>query len=164
MIALRKVALLLGISAGLLSGLPNAQPAGAQEQEGLGTIRGLALDSTTMAPLAGATVSLAGGAGRIQTDSTGAFRFEEVPPGEYPIVVSHPRIDSLGLTPILRMVTVAPGDSEVVVFATPSLASLRGIHCEGEPTPLIGRDGIVVGIVQDELTGVPQSIATVVAE
>jgi RNA polymerase sigma factor (sigma-70 family) len=153
---------------GGVPGLPLAAPLAAQAQERIqpspGTIRGLAFDSTRMAPLAGATVSLAGGAGQLQTDSTGTFRFEAVPAGEYSLVVSHPRIDSLGLTPILRVVAVRPGEDVLALFATPSLNSLRGLYCEGEPVPSAGRDGIVVGAVQDELTGVTQPLATIVAE
>jgi hypothetical protein len=52
----------------------------------------------------------------------------------------------------------------IVWSAASSLRTLRGIHCEGQPAPAAGEDGIVVGVVKDELTGVTQPIATVVAE
>jgi hypothetical protein len=152
------------------SGIPLVSPLAAQEQEQVqsspGTIRGLAFDSTWMAPLAGATVSLAGGAGTLVTDEKGEFTFEDVPPGEYPLVVSHPRLDSLGLTPILRLVPVRPGHDEHVEFATPSTASFRALYCGDGPRAhaVDGRDGVLVGGVVDRLTGVPLGQAKVVAE
>ena len=61
----------------------------AQERTdpGTGVIRGVAFDSTTMTPLAGAAVSVAGGGGELRADADGTFRFEDVPPGDYPIIL-----------------------------------------------------------------------------
>ena len=143
-----------------------ASAEGQQRAVPPGTIRGLAFDSTRMAPLAGAQVSLAGGAGRLVADQKGEFTFEDVPPGEYPLVVSHPRLDSLGLTPILRVVTVRPDRGERVEFATPSIDSFRALYCgDGARSGALGgRDGLLVGGVVDRLTGVPFGQAKVLAE
>jgi hypothetical protein len=142
-------------------------PGGAVAQEGdpppRGAINGLALDSTTMAPLAGAVISVAGGGGALVADADGRFRFEDVPFGSYPLVVDHPRLDSLGLTPILRTVQIAPGAEVEVVFATPSLTSLRSMYCGSAPGRG-DRNGILIGAVQDEVTTVGQPGASVVAE
>lgn len=150
----------------LCVGFALASPLAAQE-EGRplpGMIRGLAFDSTTMTPLAGAQVSVAGGGGQLVADQSGVFRFEDVPAGEYPLVVDHPRLDSLGLTPILRVVQVAPEAEVDVTFATPSLSSLRAMYCDTAAPVIDGRDGILIGAVQDEVTGVGQPRASVVAE
>ena len=100
----------VGIIAVLVAVAVECMPTGiaAQADAGArGQIRGTVLDSTTMTRLIGAQVSVAGGQGGLVTDGAGTFRFEDVPPGDYPLVMSHPRLDTLGLTPILRTVEVA---------------------------------------------------------
>lgn len=138
-------------------------PAAARAQD-TGVIRGIALDSTTMRPLAEAAVTVAGGDGQLLADSLGEFRFEGVPPGRYSLVVDHPRLDSLGLTPILRVVEVAPGQDQTVVFSTPSPATLRGVYCDASIPVREGKDGILIGAVHDANTQVGQPNAGVIAE
>jgi hypothetical protein len=61
---------------------------GAFAQTPLQTVRGKVIDATTQKGLSEANVSLIGTTYQTATDTTGAFRFEEVPPGRYVLVAS----------------------------------------------------------------------------
>jgi hypothetical protein len=122
-------------------------------------ILGLVFDSVAMRPLAGASVSLARGQGMITSASEVTFRLEDVPPGEYSLVASHARLDSLGLTPLLRVVRVEPGRDARVTLAIPSLDTLWPLYCMLERPS--GESGVLSGAVTDEISGVRQPLAEV---
>ena len=60
-------------------------PAGAQERRS--TIKGTVVTTSTLAPVAGAQVTLLGAGRTVRTDTTGAFRFDSLVAGAYLIQV-----------------------------------------------------------------------------
>jgi hypothetical protein len=84
---------------------PPAQPPAAARQTG--TITGIVSTQNGTIPLAGVVVTLVGGGGEVgsnTSDGVGAFRFENVPPGEYVIVAA---VD--GFDPFTGNVTASAG-------------------------------------------------------
>lgn len=136
-----------------------AGPAVAQTR-----IAGLVYDSVSARPLAGATVQLIADSARAArttaSDSIGRFEFTDVPPGRYTIGFFHAKLDSLGLDPILRGVTVR-GEPELTAdLAIPSVKRIRTSICG----PVAGGQAVVLGIARDAGDGTPLSGTTVTAE
>jgi hypothetical protein len=132
------------------------------------TITGVVRDSIARAPLAGAIVQLvaADGADRagrtVMADSLGRFTIGDVAAGRYALGFFHPMLDSLGLEPTLREVTVAERQSVRADLGTPSPARLRAAICGAQA--LADSSGIVVGIVRDARDGEPAASAEVLGQ
>ncbi len=140
-------------------------PAGAAAG---GRISGVVRDSLARGPLAGAWVQFVD-AGRqatvartVITDSLGRFSFDGVPNGRYTIGFFHALLDSLGVEPLLRQVTVSRGRATRVELATPSPARLRSAICGARQGSSTG--GVVLGVLRDALTREPVAGATVTGE
>ena len=93
-----------------------------------GTIEGNVIDVRTSEPISGARASMALGPNfpqikRMVTDSTGAFRFEGVPPGEYTVRVE---ADEFRVSGVLPSVTVTAGETvkgvKILMQATASIS------------------------------------------
>ncbi|MBL0169207.1 MAG: carboxypeptidase regulatory-like domain-containing protein [Gemmatimonadaceae bacterium] len=132
------------------------------------TVSGGVRDSIAGRPLVGALVQLVG-ADSAQTfgqtvlsDSLGEFVFPNVPDGRYTLGFFHAILDSLGLEPVLRAVTVAGQRSARVDLATPSPTRLRAAIC-GLPSPQ-GPVAVAMGFVRDAQSLAPLSGVKVVAE
>lgn len=122
-------------------------------------LRGVVFDSSRGAPLAGALVTLAGTADSVRTDSTGAFRLDGLSDGEYAVIVEHPRLDSLALTPLAWNVKLHRGIVSTAQIAVPSLASIARNAC---PDSLRGpKMALVAGTVRESATGQPLANAQV---
>ena len=80
-------------------------PAGAQERRS--TIKGTVVSTSTLAPVAGAQVTLLGAGRTVRTDTTGAFRFDSLVAGAYLIQVR-------GLSDETPLTQVPLGRREVV--------------------------------------------------
>ena len=135
-----------------------AAPARAQDPAAPGptpitTVRGVVHDSIAGVPLVGATVQLASienPAAFIRvadTDLRGRFRVDSVPPGRYMIGFLHPMLDSLGLDPPLRMVTIADTAEVTADLAIPAPAQLRLALCG--PRTAGDSGALVLGAVRD---------------
>ncbi|MHB0962045.1 MAG: carboxypeptidase regulatory-like domain-containing protein [Gemmatimonadaceae bacterium] len=158
-------------SLGLLAsvaGIAAAQvpvPAGATPS---GSISGVVRDSLARGPLAGAWVQFveasrqATVARTVITDSLGRFSFDGVPNGRYTIGFFHALLDSLGVEPLLRQVTVSRGRAARIEMATPSPARLRSAICSAPVTSATG--GVVLGVLRDARTRAPVAGATVTGE
>jgi hypothetical protein len=104
-------------------------------------VRGTVYDSLSSSPLEGAEVSLLSRSDttmaprNVQTDSSGQFRFSEVPPGVYLIGFQHPLIDSLGLRTPVRVLRLAEsGDKAAIVdLAVPSGRTVHDAFCPNRP-------------------------------
>jgi hypothetical protein len=140
-----------------------ALPAAAQQPAA--TVRGVVIDSLAGAPLAEATVQLIDSGTRTAvartttSDAAGRFSFADVADGQYVIGFLHPVLDTLGLEPILRAVTVAGGREVTADLAIPAPARLRGAFC-GENAS----GGAIVGFVRAAAGGAPVQGASVVGE
>ncbi|MBL0892271.1 MAG: carboxypeptidase regulatory-like domain-containing protein [Gemmatimonadaceae bacterium] len=128
-------------------------------------VGGMVYDSLRGAPLPGAWVQLraADDAGTfgvtVRSDSLGRFIFREVPSGRYAIGFHHPKLDSLGLAPVTKTLTIAAPDSVDAFLAVPSPSRIRSAVCGA------GRDGsVLMGYVRHPLTGEPVEGATVSGE
>ena len=117
-------------------------------------VRGTAFDSISMRPLAGALVRLVRvedpAVGRSSTsDSSGAFRFADLPAGAWLATMLHPVLDSLRLEPgVVRLDLTESGDVDLPL-ATPSVPSVATATC-GMTLPT--DDGLLVGSVRDAMT------------
>jgi hypothetical protein len=128
-------------------------------------VGGVVYDSLRGAPLADAWVQLraADDAGTfgltVRSDSLGRFVFREVPSGRYAIGFHHPKLDSLGLAPVSKTLTISAPDSVGAYLAVPSPSRIRSAVCGA------GRDGsVLMGYVRHPLTGAPVEGATVSGE
>lgn len=124
---------------------------------GRGSLVGVAFDSTQNAPLSHATVTLLGTNHRTTTDEEGRYSMQYLPPGDFFVTISHPRVGMLRLGSALRPVQIRE-DAEVTVdLVIPSSRRLAPTLCPGQERG----EGVVVGLVIDALTGDPLRNATV---
>lgn len=147
---------LLALGALVALGLVQSEAVEARQDPQPATIRGLVYDSTTFLPLAGARVAIMGVSDlslAADTDETGQFELEGVPPGEHWLSFFHPKLQTLGLSPAAQQLDLAPGSVEQVVLAVPSMETAISGWCALEPG--YGGTVDVGGIVVDSLTGVP---------
>jgi hypothetical protein len=80
------------------------------------------------APLQSATVSLLATDRTIATDSTGAFRLDNIEDGDYDLAFSHPRLDSIPLVRLVQRIRVQAGAAPVTL-TTPTLDEIRVALC-----------------------------------
>ncbi len=131
-------------------------------------IVGFVFDSIARQGLPGATVQLVAADTNVQfgetvvADAAGHFRFERVPDGKYTIGFFHPMLDSLGLEPMLRAVSVSGARDVRADLAIPSSARVRSAICGAAAAGSGG--GVTVGFVRDARTREPIADATVIAE
>lgn len=117
---------------------------GRVELAGAGTVRGVVFDSTQLQPLAGARVTL-GSSHTAVTDSAGRYAVRDVPPGEYALAFSSPRLDSLGFVPAAVPVSVREGAASERDLSVPPLAAVWASAC-ADSGQAAGR-GVLVGRV-----------------
>ena len=129
-------------------------------QRGMARVRGVVFDSLRGKPLGNASVSIAGGGGQftINTDQSGRFEFDSVPPGTHIITARHALLDSIGL-PGLSAKAVVTEDGGDINLGVPSFASMWRVAC-GERLP--PRDSsIVYGTIRDAESSQPVANASV---
>jgi hypothetical protein len=147
--------------AALCARLANAQTPGA-------TVNGVVYDSIASTPLAAATVQLvaADNPSRFSrsaaADSLGRFTFDSVPDGRYMLGFFHPMLDSLGLEPTLRSVSIDGHRSVRADLSIPSAARFRAAICSPGSTPDAAT--VLVGTVRDAKDGAPIAKASVTGE
>jgi hypothetical protein len=126
-------------------------------QTGRGSLVGVAFDSTQNAALSYATVALLGTNFRTTTDEQGQYSMEYLPPGDFFVTISHPRVGMLRLGSAIRPVQIREDARVEVDLAIPSARRLAPTLCPGHERG----EGLVVGLVIDALTGDPLRDATV---
>ena len=138
-----------------------AQPADTGARGGA-TISGFIVDSLRNRPLAGATVVIQGTTHSATTDDGGRFHLsiDGLADGQYHIGFFHPMLDSLGISPPTKTVTVKGGASQYVVLAVPSVNTIVRAVCPD--SALSGGRGLVMGVVRDAETDRPLSGVRVV--
>lgn len=126
------------------------------------TLLGTVFDSTTGSPLAGATVRLVGTELVAHTDQRGAFRIYDIPEGRHVVEFTHPRYEAWNLPFPSRELSLARGLVTSVDLAVPSVETASAMLC---PThPYQESDGLAVGFVADDITGIRLPDATVFFE
>ncbi len=131
-------------AAAAVLGAAFAGAAGAQQPVAPVSIVGIAYDSVRGHPMAGAHIVVPGTALTATADSTGHFRFDSIPPGQYRLLVAHPVLDSLGIQLVTPPMTFAAGQRAWLELATPSPATLVKMLCPAAwltrgPAALFGR-------------------------
>lgn len=132
------------------------------------SIGGVVFDSIARVPLAAALVQVVSldSLSKVTTavsDSSGRFRFVNLPSGRFLIGFYHEALNSLGLDAPQRtfeLTATLPGAT--VDLAIPSGAVVRALRCGGDSAER--RDGLLAGMVRDAKDGVAVDGATVVAE
>jgi hypothetical protein len=120
-------------------------------------VRGVVIDSITRTPLARATVQLVAAddpsrfALSTESDSSGQFAFENVPPGRFRIGFFHEMLDSLGVDPPLKEVNVVGTKPVIADLGTPSGARIRTAICGAGTASDSG--AVITGFVRDAKTG-----------
>jgi hypothetical protein len=155
---------------GLLLVILLAQSATAQQDSahrGGAAVSGVVYDSVAHRTLAGATVqiaatdSLARFSQAVVADSLGRFTIDDVPAGHYIIGFVHPMLDSLGIEPPPRQLTV--GRQPVTIdLAIPSAKRLGAAFCGTNPVADPG--GVVTGRVLAARDAAPVAGVSVAAE
>jgi hypothetical protein len=151
----------------LLTRLSEAQVTDNHRAPGA-SVNGVVYDSIARLPLRGAIVQLMSAdslrhfSGATASDSLGRFAFDSVPDGRYLLGFFHPMLDSLGLQPTLREVSVSGSRAMRADLAIPSPARLRTTICGPQSSP--DANGLVVGVVRGARDGAPISGAAVAGE
>ena len=128
------------------------------------TLQGTVFDSVMHRPLAGALVQIvldsSSEAHSAQSDSAGAFRFDNVKPGHYIIGFFHSAVDSLGLDLLAKRITVATTNPMRVDLAIPSPQTIVAGLCGASAA----RDslGALLGHVRDAETDRPRAGTVIV--
>jgi hypothetical protein len=152
---------LLGIAAS--AGAQSSQP---QRGGGGATISGVVYDSIAHAPLDGATIQLvsADGSSRVarsaESDSLGHYVVANLPAGRYSVGFFHPVLETLGIEPPLRPISVEGNKPMRVDLGTPGVPQYRAAVCGPEYAARPG--AIIVGIVRDarDLSALPATKVT----
>ena len=63
------------------------------------------------------------------TDSSGKFRFDSLPPGNYQVGVFHPLLDTLGLSLATQPFHLGPDSASYIMLAIPSAATIIKRAC-----------------------------------
>jgi hypothetical protein len=118
----------------LLAATLAAAPAFAQRTApvaapGFTTIHGLVSDSIRQQPLSKAIVAVEGTTRIALADGAGNYRIDSIPPGSYRISISHPVLDTLGMTVMTMPMVMRPGEVIEVDLATPSPARVISLRC-----------------------------------
>lgn len=128
--------------------------------EGVTRIEGVAVDSVHGGYLRDALVSLSPAGRTAVTDSIGQFRIDAVPGGTYSLRLSHPILDTLGLTVSTRAFEVKQGAPTTLLLAIPSPATILTRKCS-ETERLLGGSALF-GVVTDADTEMPSAGAEVI--
>lgn len=135
-----------------------------QSVEGQVLVTGTVRDSLTGQPFAGAVVDLVPTASpwlagySTRTDSAGRFSLEQVDAGTYHFGFQHPRLDSLGMDPVVRTLDVRASRSRITAdLALPTARTFARTLCRARAD----NSGVLLGRVLDARDGRPIRRGTV---
>ena len=129
--------------------------------EGHPTLSGQVYDSLHDEPVHGATVIIAGTTHQAVTDANGMYKFsiDSLSEGVVTLGFFMPSMDSLGIAPPARQVTIRHGESTLLDLGTPSMRTVLRVICRDSASE--GR-GLMMGVVRDADTDAPLVGALVV--
>lgn len=118
---------------------------------------GVVVDSLHGGPLANAEVLADGSTVVIaHTDSIGGFSIKGLQPGKYRVAVSHPLLDTLGISLVTPDFRVGSDSVSFVRLAVPSTTALISLKC-GRSFGISGGSAVIGRIVSpDSLTPIPK--------
>lgn len=105
---------------------------------GFATIRGVVVDSIRQQALSNAIIAVEGTMRVALADASGNYRIDSIPAGRYRISISHPVLDTLGMTVMTPLMVMRPGETIELDLATPSPARIVSMRC---PPGLLQRFG-----------------------
>ena len=117
---------------------------------GRAQIKGVVVDSLNGRYLSGADVLLQGGNRDAETDSTGTFHFDSLPPGNYQLGVFHPMLDVLAIAIASKPFHLGADSASFVVLAVPSASTIIHERCPDYTDP--SSRSAVIGRVNDPET------------
>lgn len=124
--------MLAAASSASSQGTPPAAPSG------FATLHGVVLDSIRQQALSKAIVAVEGTTRVALADAAGNYRIDSIPAGRYRISISHPVLDTLGMTVMTAPMVMRPGETIELDLATPSPARIVSLRC---PPGLLQRFG-----------------------
>lgn len=113
----------------------------------MATVRGLVMDSTRRAPIAGARVFLSGTSFAGVTGPDGSYTIDNIAPGTYSMSVLASRLDSLLLDQPVHEQTLNAGQETEVDFAVPPVRALAQRLCAD--VPATDSAALLIGVVRD---------------
>jgi hypothetical protein len=140
----------LASTAPLFAQQTTPQPPVSAAKTGKAEISGVVIDSLNSRYLAGAEVIIEGAKTTVVTDSRGAFRVDNLPPGTYQIGVFHPLLDTLGINLATKPFYLGADSSSSVLLAVPSASTIIRRTCPVRPRAQ--GTSAVIGHVQDPET------------
>lgn len=124
----------------------------AKPSQPLRSLTGVAYDSLSESPLAGALIQVEGLYRTAVSDGHGRFRLDSLPGGTFTLLMFHDAVDALGLGFISRTTTLTEGMSDVPI-AIPGIDHMWRTLC-GDMHRDVGR-GIVFGNVSSATDRAP---------
>ena len=123
---------------------------------GRGALSGQVFDSTSNAPLGGATVSLLGTNLRTTSDAEGRYSLDNLPVGEFYLTFTHRRADELRLGSVLQRAVVQEGEVARVDLAVPPASTLIPALCPAaEGASRETTESVIAGTVVEVGSGLP---------
>lgn len=122
-------------------------------------IVGVVVDSVNGGFLRNASILLEPTARSTESDSTGRFKFDSLPPGTYQLGVFHPVLDALDVSIATKQFQTAADSATVVIIAVPSPATIVKSHCADKRTG--AGSSAILGHVSDPETLQPVAGAEV---
>jgi len=115
---------------------------------GFATIKGVVVDSIRQQPLSKAVIVVDGTSRITMADGAGNYRIDSIPPGRYRLSISHPVLDTLGMSVVTPPMVMRPNETIEVDLATPSPARVVAMRC---PPGMLQRfgPGALMGQVSD---------------
>jgi hypothetical protein len=149
------------LAIGLLSGADAPNASGQQSLSArFATVTGLAVDSVKGGYLRDAIVTVEGTKRLAVTGSLGRFRIDSITAGTYALRLSHPILDTLGISVVTQHTELKAGVETYFVLSVPSPATIVGRKCSATERKL--GDAAAAGVVLDADTEMPSEGATVV--
>lgn len=156
----------------LFAGPATAQLAPGARATSVASVSGTVLDSLARRPLAGAIVQIALADGAVQltrtanADTLGRFTIDSLPLGRYLLGFFHPMLDSLGIEPPLRALTLTGNGALQADLAIPSAESFRNTICGKKSASAANAEAgaLIVGMVRIASDQSPAADATVAVE
>ena len=87
------------------------------------------VDSVTSAPVRGVLVRTAESRSAVASDSAGRVRLDRIPPGPITVRLDSPMLESIGRSPFMVSVTVAPMNDATIPIAIPSERAAVAARC-----------------------------------